>query len=64
MPKIPNQKETASLQLSSQVGTVRVFRPKSFVTVVTEVDDIDVRDGSLLLIKRASCSRRTRQGPS
>jgi hypothetical protein len=59
MSKIPKRKETATLQLSPQLGTVHVFRPKNFVTIVTNVDDIDVRDGSLLLIKRAASGRET-----
>ena len=59
MSKIPKRKETATLQLSSQLGTVHVFRSKNFVTVVADVDDIDVRDGSLLLIKRAANGRET-----
>ena len=59
MAKIPNRKETAALQLPSQLGTVHVFRPKNFLTVVTDVDDIDVRDGALLLIKRAANGRET-----
>ena len=59
MSKIPKRKETATLQLSSQLATVHVFRPKNFVTVVADVDDIDVRDGSLLLIKRAANGRET-----
>ena len=29
------------------------------MTIVTDVDDIDVRDGSLLLIKRAANGRET-----
>jgi hypothetical protein len=59
MSKMPKRKETATLQLSPQLGTVHVFRPKNFVTIVTDVDDIDVRDGSLLLIKRAPNGRET-----
>jgi hypothetical protein len=47
-------KETPTLHLPSQLQTVHVFRPKNCVTVVTDVDDIDVRDGSLLLLKRAN----------
>ena len=47
-------KETPTLHLPSQLQTVHVFRPKNRITVVTDVDDIDVRDGSLLLLKRAS----------
>jgi hypothetical protein len=60
MAKAPAKpKETPTLQLASQLQTVHVFRPKNLVTVVTDVDDIDVRDGSLLLIKRAPNGRET-----
>jgi len=52
-------KETATLHLSPELQTVHVFRPKNYVTVVTDVDDIDVRDGSLLLLKRAPNGRET-----
>jgi hypothetical protein len=52
-------KETATLHLPSQLQTVHVFRPKNCFTIVTDVDDIDVRDGSLLLIKRAPNGRET-----
>ena len=52
-------KETATLHLSAGLQTVHVFRPRNYVTVVTDVDDIDVRDGSLLLIKRAPIGRET-----
>jgi hypothetical protein len=52
-------KETPTLHLPPQLQTARVFRPKNCVTVVTDVDDIDVRDGSLLLIKRAPNGRET-----
>jgi hypothetical protein len=43
---ISKRKETPALHLSSQLATVQVFRPKNSVTIVTDVDDIDVRDGS------------------
>jgi len=56
---IPKRKETPALHLSSELGTVHVFRPKNSVTIVTDVDDIDVRDGSLLLLKRAANGRET-----
>jgi hypothetical protein len=52
-------KETPALNLPSQLQTVQVFRPKNSATIVTDVDDIDVRDGSLLLIKRAPNGRET-----
>lgn len=51
--------ETAPLKLPTQLQTVRVSRPKNVVTVVTDVDDIDVRDGSLLLIRRSPNGRET-----
>jgi hypothetical protein len=57
--KTPKRKETGTLQLSSQLGTVHVYRPKDSVTIVTDVDDIDVRDGSLVLLKRAANGRET-----
>jgi len=56
---IPKRKETPAVHLSSELGTVHVFRPKNSVTIVTDVDDIDVRDGSLLLLKRAANGRET-----
>jgi hypothetical protein len=56
---ILKRKETPALHLSSELGTVHVFRPKNSVTIVTDVDDIDVRDGSLLLLKRAANGRET-----
>ena len=60
MAKTPEKpKETPPLHLPSQLQTVQVFRPKNCVTIVTDVDDIDVRDGSLLLIKRAPNGRET-----
>jgi hypothetical protein len=59
MAKIPQRKQTPTVQLSSELGTVHVFRPRNSVTIVTDVDDIDVRDGSLLLLKRASNGRET-----
>jgi len=59
MATIPKRKETPAVHLSSELGTVHVFRPKNSVTIVTDVDDIDVRDGSLLLLKRAANGRET-----
>ena len=53
-PKAPT-----TLSLPTQLQTVHVFRPKSVVTIVTDVDDIDVRDGSLLLLKRNLGGRET-----
>ena len=47
-------KETEAFSLPQTLQTVRVFRPKNTVTMVSGVDDIDVRDGSLLLLKRDS----------
>ena len=52
-------RETPPFNLPSQLQTVKVFSPKNSVTIVTDVDDIDVRDGSLLLIKRAPNGRET-----
>ena len=49
----PMVKQT-EVSLPSTLQTVRVFRQKNTVTTVTNVDDIDVRDGSLLLLKRDS----------
>jgi len=60
MPKSPTKpKETATLNLPAQLQSVRVSRPKGLVTVVTDVDDIDVRDGSLLLLRRGGGARET-----
>ena len=50
----PSVKETEPLSLPPTLQTVRVFRPKHNVTTVNGVDDIDVRDGSLLLLRRDS----------
>ena len=50
----PAVKETETISLPPTLQTVRVFRPKNTVTTVNGVDDIDVRDGSLLLLKRDS----------
>ena len=66
---IPKRKETPAFHLSSQLGTVQVFRPKNSVTIVTDVDDIDVCDGSLLLLQRAGngridvCAKAKREFP-
>ena len=38
---------------------MHVTRPKNVVTIVTDVDDIDVRDGSLLLLRRDPSGRET-----
>jgi hypothetical protein len=51
--------ETQTLHLPPQLQTVHVFRPKNRATIVTDADDIDVRDGSLLLLKRAPNGRET-----
>ena len=60
MSKTPSKLKTATtLSLPPQLQTVHVFRPKNAVTIVTDVDDIDVRDGSLLLLKRAPGGRET-----
>jgi hypothetical protein len=50
--KVQALKETEAFSLSQTLQAVRVFRPKNTVTIVSGVDDIDVRDGSLLLLKR------------
>lgn len=44
--------DTPPLSLPTQLTTVRVSRPNNAITIVNNVDDIDVRDGSLLLLKR------------
>ncbi len=51
-------KET-TLSLPGKLLTVHVTRPKNVVTTVTEVDDMDVRDGSLLLLRREANGRET-----
>jgi hypothetical protein len=52
-------KEEPPISLQQQLQFVRVSRPKNTVTIVNDVDDIDVRDGSLLLLKRAGNGRET-----
>ena len=60
MPKASKKPiDAAPLKLPTQLQTVRVSRPKNVVTVVTDVDDIDVRDGSLLLLRRSANGRET-----
>jgi hypothetical protein len=51
--------ETGPFELSNHYGSVRVSRPKNAITTVTGVDDIDVRDGSLLLLKREKSGAET-----
>jgi hypothetical protein len=60
MAKAPTKtpKET-SLSLPGKLQTVQVMRPKNIVTIVNDVDDIDVRDGSLLLLRREPNGRET-----
>jgi len=60
MAKAPTKtsKET-SLNLPGKLQTVHVTRPKNVVTIVNDVDDIDVRDGSLLLLRREPNGRET-----
>jgi hypothetical protein len=60
MAKAPTKtpKET-SLSLPGKLQTVQVMRPKNVVTIVNDVDDIDVRDGSLLLLRREPNGRET-----
>jgi hypothetical protein len=52
-------KETPTFHLPSQLQSRAGFWPKNCVTIVTDVDDIDVRDGSLLLLRRAPNGRET-----
>jgi hypothetical protein len=60
MPKTPPKpQESTTLNLPLQLQNVHVFRPKNVVTVVTGVNDIDVRDGPLLLLKRPAGGRET-----
>ena len=62
MPKSPIKptlKEAEPVNLQSRLQSVRVSRPKNIVTTVNNVDDIDVRDGSLLLLKREANGRET-----
>jgi len=54
--KTPN---STTLNLPGKLQTVHVTRPKNAVTIVNDVDDIDVRDGSLLLLRRESNGRET-----
>jgi len=48
-----------TLSLPGKLQTVHVTRPKNVVTIVNDVDDIDVRDGSLLLLRREHNGRET-----
>jgi hypothetical protein len=58
MPKSPAKpKDTAELALPARLQTVRVSRPKGATTIVNDVDDIDVRDGSLLLLRHGGGGR-------
>jgi hypothetical protein len=58
MPKSPiKSKEPVTLSLPERLQSVQVTRPKGVVTVVTGVDDIDVRDGSLLLLRHGAGGR-------
>jgi hypothetical protein len=58
-PLKTKSKEEPPITLQQQLQFVRVSRPKNTVTIVNDVDDIDVRDGSLLLLKRAGNGRET-----
>jgi hypothetical protein len=58
-PAKPIEKPTETVSLPARLQSVRVSRPKNLVTVVDDVDDIDVRDGALLLLKRATNGRET-----
>ena len=51
--------QSTTLTLPGKLQTVHVARPKNVVTIVSDVDDIDVRDGSLLLLRRESNGRET-----
>jgi hypothetical protein len=51
--------KSTTLSLPGKLQTVQVMRPKNMVTIVTDVDDIDVRDGSLLLLRREPNGRET-----
>jgi hypothetical protein len=51
--------QSTTLSLPGKLQTVHVARPKNVVTIVSDVDDIDVRDGSLLLLRRESNGRET-----
>jgi hypothetical protein len=51
-PASPKLKESQSMTLQQDLRSVRVSRPKNITTIVNDVDDIDVRDGSLLLLRR------------
>ena len=51
--------QSTTLSLPGKLQTVHVTRPKNVVTIVTDVDDIDVRDGSLLLLRREPNGRET-----
>lgn len=51
--------KSTTLSLPAKLQTVQVTRPKNDVTIVTDVDDIDVRDGSLLLLRREPNGRET-----
>jgi hypothetical protein len=54
--KTPN---STTVSLPGKLQTVHVTRPKNVVTIVNDVDDIDVRDGSLLLLRREHNGRET-----
>jgi hypothetical protein len=49
----------APIELGGKLQTVRVSRPKGVTTVVNGADDIDVRDGSLMLLTREANGRET-----
>jgi hypothetical protein len=51
--------QSTTLSLPGKLQTVHVTRPKNVVTIVTDVDDMDVRDGSLLLLRREPNGRET-----
>ena len=51
-PASPKLKGSPPINLQQHLQSVRVSRPKNITTTVNDVDDIDVRDGSLLLLRR------------
>jgi hypothetical protein len=48
-----------SIELEAKLSSVRVSRPKGVTTIVSGANDIDVRDGSLMLLTREANGRET-----
>jgi hypothetical protein len=48
-----------SIELEAKLSSVRVSRPKGVTTIVNGANDIDVRDGSLMLLTREANGRET-----